>query len=68
MDPNECLESIRDMAAEALKHPMSEASAYDLAERVLALDEWLGRGGFLPRDWNVQASAGYPRLDRPDGT
>jgi hypothetical protein len=47
MDPNTALAEIRDLA--------KNASTYDewhrLAELVTALDEWISKGGFFPREW-----------------
>lgn len=56
MDPNACLEEIRRLAtqqrdADVAENNLSPSSVYRLAELVLALDEWLARGGFLPRTW-----------------
>lgn len=65
MDPNAILMRIRDAYAvlnalfdradrESLDTDQLEAlwiNASDLAESTTALDEWLSKGGFPPRDW-----------------
>lgn len=56
MDPNATLTSIRNklelMARWTPKDRVWRTAAGFLAEEVAALDEWLGRGGFLPTDWS----------------
>lgn len=54
MDPDALLARIRELVADALPRPLSEALAYDLAIEVQALDEWLMKGGFLPTEWRQQ--------------
>ena len=62
MDPNQCLEELRarmqafrdarDAAPAGVKDsPLGEAGEAML-EHIEILDEWMTRGGFLPRDWN----------------
>jgi hypothetical protein len=55
MDPNANLTEMRELAQTLLDNnaDLSDfcAQAERLAELVQALDEWLTRGGFLPRDW-----------------
>ena len=56
MDPNANLEEQRRLVAQINKDRdeekvPSEHDAYRLAELVEALDGWISRGGFLPRDW-----------------
>jgi hypothetical protein len=56
MDPNENLKEqletadriIQAVSEERFVH---EGEAETLAELVLALDEWLKNGGFLPEEW-----------------
>lgn len=51
MDPNEALKTARALVPEILRlerHPLES----NLAEAFNALDQWLARGGFLPRDWD----------------
>jgi hypothetical protein len=45
MDPNTNLEQIRALVAERIE------AGDELVELVEALDNWITRGGFLPRDW-----------------
>lgn len=47
MDPNEALRMIREWAAE--EHELRDDE--DIAAAFRGLDEWICRGGFLPRDW-----------------
>lgn len=51
MDPNANLEEQRRIVAKILSGRGNDADAYQLAELVQALDEWIGRGGFLPSAW-----------------
>ena len=58
MDPDTTLKELRSIADRVLKNgDHSDASviaqdAASLAERVVALDEWIRNGGFLPRPWH----------------
>jgi hypothetical protein len=57
MDPNAALAEIRHLAASirnSASKSVDRAVAADgerLADMVLALDDWMKRGGFLPADW-----------------
>jgi len=51
MDPDEALKLLRDACRDALAAEESTPDTIDIAERFLALDEWLKRGGFLPKAW-----------------
>lgn len=57
MDPDVTLTEARAaasrlLAADVLADPLYHATLADeLAERFLALDAWLSRGGFLPARW-----------------
>jgi hypothetical protein len=48
MDPDHTLADIRRLAA---REDLSPQDAAYLAELVQALDEWISKGGFLPRPW-----------------
>jgi hypothetical protein len=50
MDPNSNLEEQLRLAADLVE--IGSADAARLAELVLALDEWIRRGGFIPARWN----------------
>jgi hypothetical protein len=66
MDPNEALNKLRELAKKILAiadepfeddqfgvagdRGMSDA-AVEMAEQFVALDEWVIKGGFLPRNW-----------------
>lgn len=61
MDPDKTLEQIREEIRKLrrwMRHPsysdhdnrLSEAE--ELVDLVEALDGWLTKGGFLPKDWN----------------
>ena len=65
MDPDRARARIVELAAtvvdgspEDLEWSELLATAEELAECVLALDEWLRRGGFKPTAWNAH---GGPR-------
>lgn len=47
--PDACLRDLLGAAVDALDRGSGPDAEW--AERVLALDEWLSRGGFLPRRW-----------------
>lgn len=53
MDPNATLEEMRALAAQS-EDGLGRSDAARLGELVTALDEWLGKGGFLPREWDRQ--------------
>jgi hypothetical protein len=62
MDPNEALERLRaaiqryHVATEMRDHDEDRlGEAEQVIEHAQALDEWLSRKGFLPRDWQGQA-------------
>lgn len=58
MDPDEALKLLRDACREVLDRAVEEEvslDTVDLAERFLALDEWLKRGGFWPKAWKRSA-------------
>lgn len=53
MDPNVNLEELRELAEEMLVSGCNpeHTNATRLAELVIALDEWIVKGGFLPKEW-----------------
>lgn len=51
MDPNETLAALRRWKDHLFVGEHSEDHAKELFE---ALDEWLSKGGFLPRDWRME--------------
>lgn len=53
MDPNEALNIIRDYVQQCWADgiPLGSAGQEDLFEHIVALDNWLSRGGFLPDAW-----------------
>ncbi len=55
MDPNANLKEQRELAEFILSHNITLTDDVDkadrLAELVLALDEWISKGGFLPAGW-----------------
>lgn len=63
MDPNTCLQACRRLAARILKDAdsrnqhhestMVDTQGEELAECFNNLDEWIGKGGFLPADWRA---------------
>lgn len=54
MDPNANLTEQRRIAQRILKGSMKDDDANRLAELVEALDEWIVRGGALPKSWEPQ--------------
>lgn len=58
MDPNATLSSMLSIASDIIEAQerdnvdlMGADDACELAELVQALDEWLRKGGMLPKDW-----------------
>jgi hypothetical protein len=56
MDPNENLREIREITKELdsgsyLSSREVELKADRLVSLVMGLDEWLSKGGFLPKEW-----------------
>lgn len=54
MDPEELLAELRQMAADADEYGGIHAQTWveDGPGKFAALDEWLSKGGFLPKDWS----------------
>lgn len=52
MDPNETLANLRNYADHVVRHS-GDTYAVRLAEHFQALDEWLSKGGFRPREWSA---------------
>jgi hypothetical protein len=52
MDPNEVLNLIRRAMVDYADDPTG-FDAQELIEAVDALDAWLCKGGFPPRDWKI---------------
>ena len=54
-DPDQALARLRDQCLRILYQPLSgrqvRTAARDLASSAHALDQWLARGGILPRAW-----------------
>ncbi|QLF83651.1 hypothetical protein SEA_REDWATTLEHOG_148 [Gordonia phage RedWattleHog] len=50
MDPDQLLEAIQRNATQLTERHSAE-QAETLAQDILALDEWLSKGGFLPKEW-----------------
>lgn len=66
MDPNAALEAARAQASLIVaRHDAGEevetGHVEKLVESFQALDEWLSRGGFLPRNWSEPAQCTYCR-------
>ncbi len=52
MDPNKCLEELRDDCSYLEYAAWVDEDILKVVEKVRALDEWLSSGGFLPKDWS----------------
>jgi hypothetical protein len=56
MDPNKCLEEIRELITEAYASDSLNERNYcrqQAVELFGELDRWLTQGGFKPDDWNA---------------
>lgn len=68
MDPNANLEQQLAGAREILRSQADDGGGYDdgvidLAEAVVALNEWIKRGGFLPEAWR---GGDFERIEQLD--
>lgn len=54
MDPDITLANIRRLTKLTHERDLEPSEADDLAELIEALDDWIARGGFLPRAWARQ--------------
>lgn len=56
MDPNECIKELRQLAQMALNETLRGAQAdvilARMAELFEALDGWMGKKGFMPKEWS----------------
>lgn len=70
MDPNANLVEQLSLAKFILGFPdlVEEDDYHRLAEFVLALDEWITRGGFLPYHWEKAAKARLAPPPSPSGS
>lgn len=53
MDPDVALDYLLEWAATVVAGSVDVEDARDAGERVLALHDWIMRGGFLPRPWEA---------------
>lgn len=65
MDPNRCLEEQLALARKFLdiqdgndSDLIEEVDVFRLSELVLSLDEWIRKGGFLPKAWVLKGDGG----------
>jgi hypothetical protein len=61
MDPNTALREIRELADNIL-NGRQVGDARDLAEKIMALDAWLSRGGFPPEEWREGPDAQHEHV------
>lgn len=54
MDPDVTLAEIRELIAQDYRSELARDDVCALIERVEALDNWLKRGGFLPKVWQTR--------------
>lgn len=59
MDPTACLQEIRELGEQIRNGDVRESVIEDYTSAVIALDEWLSKGGFPPSTW----TAGLVTLD-----
>lgn len=58
MDPNAALVELEKQATWVLNDPIAFSDdAYQLAEQFMALNEWLTKGGFKPKQWEPAVTA-----------
>jgi hypothetical protein len=53
MEPNATLERIRELVNKRIENvdALTVEETDELVARVNELDNWLSKGGFIPRDW-----------------
>lgn len=56
MDPDENLREQLKLASRCVEayesdRPLHEADVYRMSELIIAMDEWIRNGGFLPKAW-----------------
>jgi hypothetical protein len=56
MDPNANLAEQRRIRSRIIAGEELDGDAQRLADLVEALDNWISRGGFLPRDWQQEGN------------
>ena len=54
MDPNETLRKIRELCKKILEQEHTFQDVWDLAEHTEAMDSWISKGGFLPKEWSAK--------------
>jgi hypothetical protein len=60
MDPNTTLELIRHLVTEYAKADSNDTEhdiGVEMADAIMALDNWICRGGLLPTAWQCQVEA-----------
>lgn len=67
MDPTANLKNQLELASRVVYLSENKGSdedialmGYELAEYVIALDEWISKGGFLPKQWGRHANLQTP--------
>ena len=58
MDPNQTLNELLDCAERVIYHYDGDGvidieDSHTLADGIMALNEWLNKGGFLPDEWYI---------------
>lgn len=53
MDPDAALATILAWAHEMNEEGENDYDAWDIAETVIGLDQWIRKGGFLPQPWEA---------------
>lgn len=53
MDPDAILAELREMVADINCDNHHSSTTRRLAEKIEDLDEWIVRGGHLPKDWDA---------------
>lgn len=58
MDPNTALTNLRNLVARIehlldADHDVEDSDLSELVDTFYGLDQWISKGGFLPRAWDV---------------
>lgn len=53
MDPNTCLNELRELLSPGSPRPLAEDKQDRVFELFESLDEWMSKGGLIPLEWEM---------------
>lgn len=64
MDPDECLKQLLAYADEVLQeHGDHNTELVEFMDKLYGLDQWLLKGGFMPKRWSIVNGSIFTRVD-----